>query len=90
LATPAQQYSINQTLVEFEDLYGTPKNRWFNDLVFSFRVAARDLDPVLAVTSVPEPATQYLLALGLLFIRNHCRQAQLLNYQHCPRATSFH
>jgi hypothetical protein len=62
------QYSFNQTLVEFEDLYGTPEgSNGFNDLVFSFRVAASHLDPLL-VTSVPEPAMQYLLALGFLFI----------------------
>ena len=63
------QYSINQTLVEFEDLYGTPEGPYgFNDLIFSLRVVANDSSPLQAPTSVPEPATQSLLLLGLLFI----------------------
>jgi hypothetical protein len=63
------QYSINQTLVEFEDLYGTPEGQYgFNDLIFSLRAVANDSSPLQAPTSVPEPAAQSLLLLGLLFI----------------------
>ena len=61
-------YGPNQTLVEFEDLFGGG-DRDYNDLMFSFTNVATTI-------SNPEPATWLLMAsglAGLLWLRSRAR-----------------
>lgn len=57
-------YSATETLVEFEDLYGTPEgDRGFNDLSYTF-TNVRATEP----TAAPEPSTLALIGSGLVGI----------------------